>query len=81
MGKRTENQINKVKYNGGAELLSAESDFLCGPVVKNLPFNAADVRLILGRGTKTPHASRHCAMLDISPHAASKIQHSQNKNK
>ena len=31
-------------------------DFPGGPVVKNLPFNARDVELIPGPGTKIPHA-------------------------
>ena len=33
-------------------------DFLCGPVVGNLPSNAGNAGLILGRGTKIPRASR-----------------------
>ena len=44
-------------------------DFLCGPVVKNLPCNAEDIGLIPGQGTKIPHTvwateptcSRACA--------------------
>ena len=31
-------------------------DFPGGPVVGNLPFNAGDVYLISGRGSKIPHA-------------------------
>ena len=31
--------------------------FLSGPEVKNLPCNAGDVGLILGGGTKIPHAT------------------------
>ena len=31
-------------------------DFPGGPVVKNPPYNAGDVGLIPGQGTKTPHA-------------------------
>ena len=31
-------------------------DFTCGPVVKNLPCNAADVGLIPGQGSKIPPA-------------------------
>ena len=34
-----------------------EWDFPGGPVVKNLPSNAGDTGLILGRGTKIPHAT------------------------
>ena len=41
-------------------------DFPGGPVVKNPPFNAGDVGLIPGQGTKIPHAVRQ-----LSPHAAS----------
>ena len=32
-------------------------DFAGGPVVKNLPANAGDTSLILGLGTKIPHAA------------------------
>ena len=32
-------------------------DFPGGPVVKNPPFNAWDVGLIPGQGTKIPHAT------------------------
>ena len=32
-------------------------DFIDGPVVKTLPFNAEGVSLIPGWGAKTPHAS------------------------
>ena len=31
-------------------------DFPGGPVAGNLPFNAGDVYLISGRGSKIPHA-------------------------
>ena len=31
-------------------------DFLCGPVVKNLPCNTGDSGLIPGWGMKIPHA-------------------------
>ena len=33
-----------------------EGDFLGGRVIKNPPFNARDLHLIPGPGTKTPHA-------------------------
>lgn len=32
-------------------------DFPGGPVAGNLPFNAGDVYLISGRGSKIPHAA------------------------
>ena len=32
-------------------------DFPGGPVVKNPPYNAGDVGLIPGQGTKIPHAT------------------------
>ena len=32
-------------------------EFLGGPVVKNLPYNAGDTGLIPGQGTKNPHAT------------------------
>ena len=32
-------------------------DFPGGPVVKNLSYNAGDVGLIPGQGTKIPHAA------------------------
>ena len=32
-------------------------DFPAGPAVKNLPYNAGDVRSIPGQGTKIPHAA------------------------
>ena len=38
-------------------------DFPGGPVVKNLPYNAGDVGLIPGQGTKIPHA-----VGQLSPH-------------
>ena len=34
-------------------------DFPHGPVVKNLSCNTGDVGLILGQGTKMPHAMGH----------------------
>ena len=49
-------------------------DFPGGPVVKNLPSNAADVGSIPGWGTKIPHATGQ-----LSPCATirEKTQHSQ----
>ena len=41
-------------------------DFPCGPVVENLPFNAGDLGLIPGQGTKNPRA----AMGHLGPRAA-----------
>ena len=43
-------------------------------MVKNLPYNAVDVGLITGLGTKIPHAAEQ-----LSPRAATKTQCSLNK--
>ena len=37
-------------------------DFPGGPVVKKLPFNAGDMGLISGRGTKVPHAAEQLSL-------------------
>ena len=49
-----------------------KGDFPGGPAVKNPPSHAGDSCLIPGWGTKTPHA-----LEQLSPHAATKTQHSQ----
>ena len=44
---------------------TSKRDFVCGPMVKNLPCNAGDVSLTPGQGIKIPHATRQlslCAM-------------------
>ena len=45
-------------------------DFPGGPVVKNPPYNAGDVGLIPGQGTKIPHAagqqSRHATTIELA---------------
>ena len=35
-------------------------DFPCGPLVKNLPFNAGDVGSIPSQGTKISHTAEQC---------------------
>ena len=37
--------------------VQGSGDLPCGQVVKNLPANAGDTSLILGLGTKIPHAA------------------------
>ena len=39
------------------EMKSVSRDFPGGPVVKNMRFNAGDVGLIPGQGTKIPHVA------------------------
>ena len=50
-----------LRYNSHAtqfiHLKCMIQDFPGGPVVKNLPCNAGDMGLILGWGTKSPHAA------------------------
>ena len=65
--------------------------FPCRPVVKNPPSSAGDVDLILGWGTKGPHAAGQLSLHTIiwepvqrnkkNQHTAMKTQCSQNKNK
>ena len=55
---------------------TALQGFPCDPVVKNLPSNAEDTRLISGGGTRIPHA---VGLLSFRP--ATKTQHSQKKQK
>ena len=41
-------------------------DFPGGPVVKNPPYNAGDVGLIPGQGTKIPHAAGQLSPSDTT---------------
>ena len=54
-----------IQFNSNTDYLEPVSDFprnldrghlSGGPVVKSLPWDAGDSSLILGQGTKTPHA-------------------------
>ena len=45
-----------MQINIGVRNISCR-DFPGGPVVKNLPYNAGDMGLIPGQGTKIPHAA------------------------
>ena len=41
------------------EIRKLREDFSGDPVVKSLPSNAGDMRLISGQGTKIPHTAGH----------------------
>ena len=58
---------------------SKEQELPCGPGVKNLPCNAADVGLIPGGGTKILHAVWQLSqpVATKTPCATTKTQHSQ----
>ena len=42
-------------------------DFPGGPVVTTLPCDARDMGLILGQGTKTPHAAEQLGLRTTTP--------------
>ena len=58
----------------GEHNLKLNRDVPSVPVVKNPPYNAGDVGLIPGRGTRNPHA-----VGQLSPNATTKVPHSTSK--
>ena len=51
-------QTTKAEIHNQEEIkLKASKAFPGGPVVENLPYNAGDVGLTPGRGTKIPHTA------------------------
>ena len=50
-------EIKKCEFFNFVLIQDCFRDFPGGPVVKNPPSNAGDVGLILGQGTKIPHAA------------------------
>ena len=52
--KKTQNTKQQNKQTNKKMILR---DFPCGPVVKNLPYNAGDLGSIPGQGAKIPRAT------------------------
>ena len=63
-GSRNTRPLALQKWQGGSGKKALQRDFPGGPVVKNLPSNAGDMRSTPGQGTKIPHASEQ-----LSPRA------------
>ena len=49
-------------FSDHSEITLEIRDFPGGPVVKNLPYDAGDVGLTSGQGTKIPHAAEQLSL-------------------